>query len=69
MDGRAVGPAVARADASRGVRFAPAQADEVIAAIGEALADAELTVDELTEAVAHRAGLWAVEQTMEAAGR
>ncbi len=35
-----------------GVRFTPGQADEVIAAIGDALADAELTVDELTEALA-----------------
>ena len=32
------------------VRFSTEQADEVIAAIGDALADAELTVDELTEA-------------------
>jgi hypothetical protein len=50
------------------VRFTPAQAEEVIAAIGDALADAELTVDELTEAIATRAGPWAVEQTMEAFG-
>src|SRR5215475_15331557 len=49
-----------------GVRFTPAQADEVVAAIGDALAGAELTVDELTEAVAERAGPWAVERTMEA---
>jgi hypothetical protein len=49
-----------------GVRFSPEQADEVIAAIGGALADAELTVDELTEAIADRTGPWAVEQTMEA---
>jgi hypothetical protein len=51
-----------------GVRFTPGQADEVIAAIGAALADAELTVDELTEAIADHAGPWAVEQTMEAFG-
>jgi len=51
-----------------GVRFPPGQADEVIAAIGAALADAELTVDELTEAIADHAGSWAVEQTMEAFG-
>ena len=38
-----------------GVRFTPDQADEVIAAIGDALADAELTVDELTEALARPA--------------
>ena len=33
-----------------GVRFTPGQAEEVIAAIGAALAAAELTIDELTEA-------------------
>ncbi len=48
------------------VRFTPPQADEVIAAIGDALADAELTVDELTDAIADRAGPWAVERTMAA---
>jgi hypothetical protein len=51
-----------------GVRFTPGQAEEVIAAIGAALADAELTVDQLTKAIADRAGPWAVEQTMEAFG-
>jgi len=50
------------------VRFSPGQADEVIAAIGDALADAELTVDELTEALEARTGPWAVERTMEAFG-
>jgi hypothetical protein len=50
----------------QGVRFTPGQAEEVIAAIGAALADAELTVDELTEAIADRAGSWAAEQTMDA---
>lgn len=49
-----------------GVRFTLGQAEEVIAAIGAALADAELTVDELTEAIADRTGDWAVEQTVEA---
>jgi hypothetical protein len=49
-----------------GVRFTPGQADEVIAAIGDALADAELTVDELTDALARRPGPWAVERTMDA---
>jgi hypothetical protein len=49
-----------------GVRFTPGQADEVIAAIGEALAEAELTVDELTDALASRPGPWAVERTMDA---
>jgi hypothetical protein len=49
-----------------GVRFTSEQAEEVIAAIGDALAQAELTVDELTEAIADRVGVWAVERTMEA---
>ena len=49
-----------------GVRFTSEQADEVIAAIGDALAGAELTIDELTEAIADRAGPWAVERTMDA---
>ncbi len=49
-----------------GVRFTPEQADAVIAAIGDALADTELTVDELTDAIADRTGPWAVERTMEA---
>jgi Winged helix DNA-binding domain len=48
------------------VRFTPEQADQVIAAIGGALADAELTVDELTEAIVDRTGPWAGERTMEA---
>jgi hypothetical protein len=48
------------------VRFTAAQADEVIAAIGDALAGAELTVDELTEAIVDRTGPWAGERTMEA---
>ena len=48
------------------VRFTPDQAAEVIAAIGDALADAELTIDELTEAIVDRTGPWAGERTMEA---
>jgi Winged helix DNA-binding domain len=50
------------------VRFTPEQAEEVIAAIGEALADTELTVDELTEAIVDHTGPWAGEPTMEAFG-
>ncbi len=49
-----------------GVRFTRGQAEEVIAAIGDALAGAELTVDDLTEAIAGRTGPWAVEPTMAA---
>jgi len=51
-----------------GVRFTPDQAEAVIAAIGDALADAELSVEELTEAIADRIGPWAVERTMEGFG-
>jgi hypothetical protein len=49
-----------------GVRFAPNQAEEVIAAIGDALSDTDLTVDELTGAIVDRTGPWAAERTMEA---
>jgi hypothetical protein len=44
----------------------PDQTDAVVAAIGSALADAELTVDELTEAVVAIAGPWAGDPVMEA---
>ena len=48
------------------VRFSADEADEVIAAIGDALQEAELTVDELTDAIRERTGPWAVERTMDA---
>jgi hypothetical protein len=48
------------------VRFTAGQAEEVIAAIGDALSDAELTIDELTEAIVDRTGPWAGERTMQA---
>ena len=48
------------------VRFTAEQSEEVIAAIGDALADAGLTVDELTDAIVERAGPWAGERTMDA---
>ena len=48
------------------VRFTPEEADEVIAAIGDSLIDAELTVDELTEAIVDRTGAWAGDRTMDA---
>jgi hypothetical protein len=50
------------------VRFSADQAEEVVAAIGDALADTELTIDQLTEAIVDRTGPWAGEQTMEAFG-
>jgi hypothetical protein len=48
------------------VRFTPEQVEEVLAAIGDALAGTELTVDELTEAIVDRTGPWAGERTMAA---
>jgi len=48
------------------VAFTASEAEEVIAAIGDALQDAELTVDELTGAIEERLGPWAVERTMDA---
>ena len=49
-----------------GVRLTPDQTDELLAAIGAALADTELTVDELTEAIVAACGPWAGERTMPA---
>ena len=48
------------------VRFTAEQAEEVLAAIDDALVDSELTVDELTEAIVDRVGTWAGEKTMDA---
>ncbi|HVL26100.1 MAG TPA: winged helix DNA-binding domain-containing protein [Thermomicrobiales bacterium] len=47
-------------------RMTPEQTEEVIAAIAGALAEAELTVDELGEAVAARTGSWAGDPVMPA---
>ena len=49
-----------------GVRMSDDQTRIVIEAIGEALRGAELTVDELTEAVGDLAGAWAAEPVMPA---
>ena len=49
-----------------GVRLTPDQTDQVVGAIATALADAELTVDELTGAVVDLAGPWAGERVMPA---
>ncbi|MFI7237127.1 winged helix DNA-binding domain-containing protein [Streptomyces cyaneofuscatus] len=45
-------------------RMTPAQVEEVVAAIGEALTGAELTVDELSEEVVARTGPWAGDLVM-----
>jgi hypothetical protein len=49
-----------------GVRMTAEETDTVVAAIGEALRDSELTVDDLTEALGDLAGAWAVEPVMPA---
>jgi Winged helix DNA-binding domain len=49
-----------------GVRLTYAQADEIVAAIADALADAELTIDELDRAIVDRVGAWAGERVMPA---
>ena len=48
------------------IRFTPEETEAVIAGIGAALADAELTIDELTAALRERVGPWAVEENMPA---
>ncbi|MEU7008020.1 winged helix DNA-binding domain-containing protein [Streptomyces sp. NPDC046332] len=47
-------------------RMTAAQTDQVLAAIADALADTELTVDELTDAIVARTGPWAGDRVMEA---
>ncbi|MEV0445805.1 winged helix DNA-binding domain-containing protein [Streptomyces spectabilis] len=48
------------------VRLSAEQTDELVAAMGKILADAELTVDELDEALADQVGAWAVERVVPA---
>lgn len=48
------------------VRLTPAQTDDVVAAIATALDDAELTIDELSEAVIAATGSWAGDLVMPA---
>jgi hypothetical protein len=48
------------------VRLSDAQTDEVIAAIADALSDAELTLDELDAAVVARTGPWAGDRVLPA---
>ena len=49
-----------------GLRLTDRQTDQVVAAVEDALADAELTIEELTEAVVARTGPWAGERVMPA---
>ncbi|MDQ0941056.1 hypothetical protein QFZ67_002761 [Streptomyces sp. V1I1] len=48
------------------VRMTAEQTDKVVAAIGDALAGAELTIDELTDAIVARTGPWAGDRVMDA---
>lgn len=48
------------------VRMSESQTDEVVAAVADALAEAELTVDELTDAIVARVGSWAGDPVMPA---
>ncbi|HET6358633.1 winged helix DNA-binding domain-containing protein [Streptomyces sp.] len=48
------------------VRMTAEQTAQVVAAIGDALAGAELTIDELTEAIVARTGSWAGDRVMDA---
>jgi hypothetical protein len=51
---------------SPGARLTPEQTDAVVAAVADALVDAELTADELTDQVVARVGSWAGEPVMPA---
>ena len=48
------------------VRLTPAQAEQIVDAIGRALEDAELTIDELDRAVVDLVGSWAGDRVMPA---
>lgn len=48
------------------VRMTDTQTDQVLAAIADALTGAELTVDELTDAIVARTGAWAGDRVMDA---
>ena len=49
-----------------GVRLTPEQREKIVAAIGHALEDAEMTIDELDQAVVSRVGAWAGDRVMPA---
>ncbi|MFI6690578.1 winged helix DNA-binding domain-containing protein [Streptomyces sp. NPDC050433] len=49
-----------------GVRMTEDETDQVVAAIADALADDDLTVDELTEEIVARTGPWAGDRVMDA---
>lgn len=57
-------PAASRSAAD--VRITEEQTEELVSAIGAILADAELTVDELTEVLADQVGSWAADPVMPA---
>lgn len=65
MGALAARPAVSNPFAPE-VRLSDKQIDQIVAAIADALSDAELTIDELTDAIVDRAGAWAGEKVMPA---
>jgi hypothetical protein len=48
------------------IRLSDKQIDQIVGAIADALSNAELTIDELTEAIVERVGAWAGEKVMPA---
>ncbi|MFF2777539.1 winged helix DNA-binding domain-containing protein [Streptomyces sp. NPDC058052] len=62
----ALGALPAAARLAPDARVTAEQAEELVEAIGSVLADAELTVDELTKALADRVGGWAADPVMPA---
>ena len=62
----ALGAALAPPRGDRGARMTPDQVEQVVAAIGAALEDAELTVGELDSEVVARTGPWAGDLVMPA---
>ena len=62
----ALGAVPWRSPFAEDVRLSPAQTDEVVGAVGDALEDDELTIDELSAAVVARVGPWAGERVMPA---
>ena len=56
----------ARSPFPDGVRLSVEQAEEIVAAISDALDEGELTIDELDEAIVDRVGAWAGDRVMPA---
>lgn len=64
----ALGAVPAPVQPDPGARLSPERTEELVLAIGAVLAGAELTVDELSGALADRVGAWAVDPVLPAFG-